>query len=160
MTLSVCPACQKRAAKNYSLYSATTRPAPPTTHPFPPATHRRQACPALRTTFESSNSKKHHFSPLTTLCHYENEQPSSSIGILATLVRVAFVSILAAASLFGQTASLTRYAPATSPECPSLRRNKSIFNSCLWPVNLLLSVFYPFQLFKPCIVPVLFPAAQ
>jgi hypothetical protein len=39
----------------------------------------------------------------------------SSIGMLATLVRVAFVSILAAASVFGQSASLTLYTPATSP---------------------------------------------
>jgi hypothetical protein len=39
----------------------------------------------------------------------------SSIGMLATLLQVVFVSISAAASVYGQSASLTRYTPAYTP---------------------------------------------
>jgi hypothetical protein len=39
----------------------------------------------------------------------------SSLGMLATLLRVVFVSMLAACSLFAQSASLASYKPAATP---------------------------------------------
>jgi hypothetical protein len=69
----------------------------------------------------------------------------SSIGMLATLVRVVFVSILAVASLLGQPTCLVSYSPAGKPALTASGKAITDLQADAEPVENMAKVKVSFQ---------------
>jgi hypothetical protein len=59
----------------------------------------------------------------------------SSLGVLATLVKVAFVSIIAAASLAGQERSVTYVPVALNEPTPAVGKPSASFRAAIFPIE-------------------------